>query len=198
MFQEIDCRGLSCPQPVINTKKVLDNISSGTVVTIVDNEVAKENLLKFAKGLNLTAEVSSLHNEEYQVTIHKGPEVSLGFAKGIETTKGSYVLLMTSNVLGKGNDDLGGVLIKSFFYTLTEQENKPLAIAFLNAGVFLTCENSLVLEHLMHIEVGGTEILSCGTCLDFYNLKDKLCVGSISNMYTIMEKILKADKVITL
>ena len=198
MFQEIDCRGLNCPQPVINTKKALDNIDEGTIVTIVDNEAAKENVLKFAKGMNLTAEVHENQKGEYHITIHKGTALPVSFEKGIEVAKGTYAIFVTSNTLGRGNDELGQTLMKSFFYSLTERDALPLTIAFLNSGVYLTCQHSPVLEHLLNIEGRGTEILSCGTCLDFYALKDKLCVGTVSNMFTILEKMLKADKVITI
>lgn len=197
MFQEIDCRGLSCPQPVINTKKLLDSISEGIVKAIVDNEAAKENLLKLAKGLNLSAEAEQ-HHDAYHVIINKSAGATMGYAETVQRVKGSYALLITQNVLGKGNDELGAVLVKSLFYTLTEQEGVPMVIAFLNSGVFLTCEKSAVLEHIMNLEKRGAEIMSCGTCLDFYDLKEKLCVGTVSNMYTILEKIQMADKVITI
>lgn len=203
MFQEIDCRGLACPQPVINAKKALEKIAAGTIITIVDNEAAKENLLKFAKGMSFSAEVQP-QDDSYKVVIHKGEhfakagELELGLPNNIQNVENTYSILITSNVLGRGNDELGAVLIKSLFYTLTEQDNLPTAIAFLNSGVYLTCENSPVLEHVINLESRGTEILSCGTCLDFYKIKDKLCVGSVSNMYTILDTLQKAEKVITL
>lgn len=198
MYEEIDCRGLNCPQPVINIKKALGKIAEGTITAIVDNESARENLIKFAKGMNLSSEVSEPQHGEYHISIHKGQELNLGFAKGLEDTKGTYTILVTANTLGRGSEELGSVLIKSFFYTLTEQDSLPLAIIFLNGGVLLTCENSPVLEHVLHLESVGTEILSCGTCLDYYSLKDKLCVGTVSNMYTIMERLQRAEKLITL
>jgi len=101
-------------------------------------------------------------------------------------------------VLGRGDDTLGNVLIKSFFYTLNENDVVGKTLIFLNSGVKLTCSGSEVLEHLMSLEKRGTEILSCGTCLDFYGLKEKLCVGKITNMYHILELLIKAPKVIHL
>jgi len=100
--------------------------------------------------------------------------------------------------MGRGSSELGESLIKSFFYALVESENIPQTLIFINSGVMLTCENSPVLEHLMTVEKRGVEILSCGTCLDYYKVKEKLCVGRITNMYTILDKMNQADKVISL
>ncbi|MBC7343131.1 MAG: sulfurtransferase-like selenium metabolism protein YedF, partial [Clostridia bacterium] len=93
---------------------------------------------------------------------------------------------------------LGQVLMRSFFYTLREAEVVPGSIIFINSGVKLACEGSPVLSDLMALEKRGVRILSCGTCLDYFQLKEKLCVGSISNMYSIVEAMMTSDRLITL
>ena len=108
------------------------------------------------------------------------------------------VIFVSSSELGRGSAELGEILIKSFMYTLVESDTPPQTMVFVNSGVKLTTENSPVLEHLITLNQRGVEILSCGTCLDYYKLKEKLCVGQVSNMYTIYEKLSKAAKVISL
>ncbi len=190
-MSEIDARGLDCPQPVIHTKKALDQLETGVVVTIVNSEVALQNVLTLAKNMGCAVEFEQ-KGEDFYIRITKGDTQIEDRLLPIK----NEVIVFTSDVLGRGDDQLGEVLIKSFFYTLVESEDIPRAIVFLNSGVKLSCEGSAVLEHLMAIEKKGTEILSCGTCLDFFQLKEKLCVGQVTNMYTVLDKMNKADKVI--
>lgn len=191
--QVLDARGLACPVPVVNTKRLLDSIEEGSVTTIVDNDAAKENLLALARGLGCEVDVQEKGNEFYiQITKR---ETSL---QNQEHGIGNTVIYVSASEMGRGSSELGGILIKSFFYALVESESIPQTLLFVNSGVLLTCENSPVLEYLVNAEKRGVEILSCGTCLDYYRVKEKLCIGRISNMYTILEKMTQADKVISL
>lgn len=194
MEKTVDARGLSCPQPVICTKKALEEFEGEELVTIVDNEVARDNVLRYVKSQNLIAEVEEKAND-YYIRIHR-PEYA-----GLEpqlTKEKDFIIFMGNQFLGHGNDELGKVLTKSFFYTLTESDVLPTQIIFVNSAVKLACENSPVLEQLMDLEKRGVQILACGTCLDYYGIKEKLCVGSISNMYTILEQITLYPRVVTL
>ncbi|NLN15265.1 MAG: sulfurtransferase-like selenium metabolism protein YedF [Tissierellia bacterium] len=186
MRKEIDARGLQCPQPVILTKKELDTITEGVLTTLVDNEVAKENVSKLVQGLGFEYKVDEREGY-YQITIFKGDgqlEV-----KEEEDNFEDLTIAFTSNTMGKGNDELGKILMKSFIYTVSETEPLPKTMVFYNGGVRLTCQGSEVLDDLKKLEAAGVEIISCGTCLDFLKLKEDLRVGSISNMYTIYEKL---------
>jgi selenium metabolism protein YedF len=107
------------------------------------------------------------------------------------------VVLISSNVLGRGDDNLGAMLMKSFMYTLTQMQGEIRTMLFMNSGVLVTTGGSELIEHIKLLENHGVEILSCGTCLDFYHMTDKLMVGSVTNMYTIAEKLMHADRVIT-
>ena len=191
--QIIDTRGLACPMPVINTKKVLDSIREGSVTAIVDNDVAKENILALARSLHFEVDVQQKKNEFYIQITKK--ETSLG-TEELETR--NTVIFVSSSEMGRGSDELGAILMKSFMFTVFESEVPPQCILFVNSGVHLTCENSPVLEHLMNLQNRGVEILSCGTCLDYFKIKERLCVGHVTNIYTILEKINKADKVVSL
>lgn len=194
MENQLDVRGMECPQPVILTKKELKKTDVTAVVTIVDNEVARDNVIRFAKNANYEVEVEQ-KDENYYIRICKRmtPEMETTLQTSSELV---YVIL--GDKLGRGEDELGNVLMRSFFYSLAESEIKPGTLVFMNSGVNLVSEGSAVLSELMALEKNGTEILACGTCLDYYKLKEKLCVGSVSNMYAILERLNTATKVITL
>lgn len=191
MLTEIDARNLSCPQPVVITKKALDELIEGSITTIVNDEAALQNLLALAKSMGCETTVEQ-KGEDYH--IHFKKQVQCLDCRELSTR--NDLLVFTSSKLGQGDDELGTVLIKSLIYTLVESEDIPRSMLFLNSAVELTCEDSPVLEHLMSLEKRGVEVLSCGTCLDFFQLKEKLCVGQITNMYTVWDKMSKAEKVI--
>jgi len=203
MNKQIDARGMNCPLPVIHTKKALEAIEKGVVTTIVDNDVAKENVSKLAKSLTLKVAVEEKQGS-YYINIFK--DHSISSIEGIITDdiscdnspKKDLVILITKNYFGEGELELGKILMKSYIYALTEVQPYPKAILFLNSGVNLVVEGSDSIEHLRVLEANGVEVLSCGTCLDYYKLKDKLLAGGISNMYTIVEKLNGAKNTIIL
>jgi selenium metabolism protein YedF len=188
----VDARGLACPMPVINTKKILDNIREGTITTIVDNAAAKENVLALARGMGCNVKTEQKDNYCY-IQITKTDFC----APAKHEESGSTVIFCASSKLGRGSAELGAILMKSFMFTLVESPEKPRTVLFVNSGVYLTCDGSPVLELIRNLQEQGVEILSCGTCLDYFKLKEKLLVGQVSNMYTIYEKLNKADKVIS-
>ncbi len=190
MKKEIDARGLACPKPVILTKKEIDNIKEGSITTIVDNEVAKENVSKLAKSLGYDFQIKQSEDDEYYISIYKGQSEEKNMDKKTDDLDiKDMTIAISSDKMGEGNDELGRILIKSFVYTVSETPPYPKTMVFYNGGVRLTCEESPVLDDIVNLEKKGVEIISCGTCLDYLNLKDSLKVGSISNMYTIYEKL---------
>ena len=196
MFKEVDARGLDCPKPVIQTKKAIEELKEGYVTTIVDNSIAIENVTKFAKSMNLKYNVREVDGFFY-IDIYKEEMISVGEALPQPKHKmGEQVIFVASDRFGEGNDQLGEVLMKGFFYTLTETEPYPKAILFANGGIKMTIESSPVLEHLRTLEMLGVQILSCGTCLDYYKAKEQLAVGGVTNMYTIVEQLYSAKNVI--
>ncbi len=198
-MQVIDNRGLNCPEPVIRTKRALDALETGHVVSLVDNLVAKENVLRLAQNLGLGATVSE-EGEIYRITIAKGSADQAVPSSSEQPTPPGLrtALFVQADQMGSGDEQLGRVLINSFFYALVESEDLPQSVFFLNSGVRLTCEESAVLPHLQQLQALGVELGSCGTCLDYYGLKERLAIGGVSNMYTIVEAMLQADKTITL
>ncbi len=194
----IDCRGLACPGPVITTKKALEELAAGRITVIVDNEVAKTNVVKFATANGLSAAVEAKDGHHY-ISIVKGagPQVAAASPATGTADAGGAVYLITQETLGHGSPELGAVLIKAFMTTLLEIKPQPQTLLFMNSGVKLTVARSPVLEQLTTLAGRGVAILACGTCLDYYQRKADLAVGEITNMYTIVETI-STHKTVTL
>ena len=202
----LDERGKSCPLPVVETKKALEAAASGeTARVLVDNEIAVQNLRKLAdhKGWSFCWEKRG--GGDFQAWITREAGESLSEEKQRETeepecpdcrTEGirpGLTAVISSEAMGQGDDRLGKILMKSFLFALTQQDILPETVLLYNGGAFLSCEGSESLEDLKKLEV---EILTCGTCLDFYGLKEKLAVGGISNMYEIVEKQCRAHTIL--
>ncbi|MDP3386368.1 MAG: sulfurtransferase-like selenium metabolism protein YedF [Eubacteriales bacterium] len=184
-MKSIDARGLACPQPVILTKKALD--VNENVTTIVDNETAKLNLMKLAKSLGCEVAIKE-GSDQIEISFFKKADEKIKSVEERQNTS-QLVYVIGSNLLGRGSEELGKILMKGFIYTLTQMEYPPSKIVFLNAGIYLTCIESESLDDLKQLMAKGTGIVSCGTCLNFFNLADKLAVGEVSNMYEIVEII---------
>lgn len=195
-MKEINNRGLACPQPVINTKRALEEINQGTVVSIVDNEIAFENVKRFAENAGFKINTAE-KNGEYYITITKGEENGPVEVVAPVCETSQVVYLFTSNTFGNGAEDLGETLMISFFNSLLEK-NPPRVIMLVNSGVRLAIQQSRVLAQINKLAERGTEILACGTCLDYYKLKEQLAVGRITNMLEILDNMTGGDKVITL
>ena len=193
MEKIIDCKGMACPLPVVNAKKAADELSVGDVLTVlVDNEIAVANVTKMATGAGANVTSEKVADKEYKITIEVSGEAAACEACDEE----NLVVVVSSDRMGAGNDDLGKVLIKGFIFAVTQLDKLPKTMLFYNGGATLTAEGSDSLEDLKHLEEQGVEILTCGTCLNYYGLSDKLVVGSVTNMYTIVEKMAGADKII--
>ena len=201
MEKIIDCRGMACPLPVVNAKKAAEELGSGDVLTVlVDNEIAVQNLTRFAehKGFGVSAEKKG--EKEYAVTM----SISGGVAETVQeevtcamdTRRKGMLVVLCANVMGSGDPKLGTSLMKAFVFALTKQDQLPDTILCYNTGAYLTCEGADTLEDLKLLESEGVTILTCGTCLDFYGLKEKLAVGSVTNMYDIVERMESAAQII--
>jgi selenium metabolism protein YedF len=185
----IDCKGMNCPLPVVNTKKHFDTISNGISTTIVDNEVAKNNVIKFVENSGFKYEIEE-REDLYYITIVKGDgsiENSSATNHALQNNNEVLTIIVGSEKLGNGDDELGLALMKSYLFALSEADIIPKHLIFLNSGVKLVVEDSLVLDSLEKLKDRGVNIQSCGLCLDFYKIKDKLSIGEITNMYAIIE-----------
>lgn len=188
-MQEIDAKGLACPKPVVLTKKALEE--DDEILTIVDNEAASKNVAKLAEKLNCRVSILKENNNLFKVNIKKKEKQF----KNTDKENKAKTYLIDSEYLGKGSTDLGKILIKGFLNTLLEIDPLPERIIFLNSGVKLTSAYRDTVDVIKELEKMEVEILSCGTCLDYYDLKSELKVGQISNMYEIVDS-LNSDRIV--
>lgn len=191
----VDALGDKCPVPVVKAKKALATIETGTLEMLVDNETSVKNLTSFAKSQNCDVTSEQLAEEKYSVKIVK-TEASVAAPVEGGAGVGPRVVVVPSNVMGHGDDELGAALLKAFIFAVTQQDNLPDSMLFYNGGVKMTVEGSPALEDLKKLADAGVEILSCGTCLKHYGIEEKLAVGDVTNMYVIVEKQLEAGIIV--
>lgn len=212
----IDAKGKPCPQPVILAMRALGGLKDGETLQVqVDNEAAVENLKRMAQKNGAAVQVKA-DGANWTVEIVPADSVAgagggTGSADAAQAgqsaeeqarqicampARGPVVVAVGSAEMGNGDPRLGRILMKSFLYSLTQLDELPQTVLFFNGGVRMTTEGSESLEDLKALESQGVEILSCGTCLDFYGLKDKLLVGGITNMYVIAQTMAGAGNVV--
>jgi selenium metabolism protein YedF len=189
-MESLDVKGKTCPIPVIETKKLIDTGTVEELQVLVDNTTSRENVTRFlvSRGYQVTTEERP---GEFCLT---GRLVGNGPEKTPEVKK--IVALVAAETMGRGDDQLGTVLMRSFLNTLKELDPLPWKLIFLNGGAKLTAEGSEYLSVLKEIEDMGVEIVTCGTCLDFFHLKEKLLVGRVTNMYEIVSSLAEATQTI--
>lgn len=200
----VNAIGDTCPLPVVKAKNAIKELGgSGIVEVLVDNEIAVQNLGKMAQQKGYGMKSKKISANEFHVTLEVGEAAA---ATGVEdipevcavvpAAQKKVVVAINSNRMGHGHDELGTVLMKGFIFALTQQDVLPTTVLFYNGGANLTIEGSASLEDLKNLEAQGVEIMTCGTCLNYYNVSDKLAVGEVTNMYAIVEKMTQADLVV--
>ena len=197
----VDARGEQCPIPVVKAKKALSDMKEAGILEVhVDNEIAVQNVMRLVSGMGFSASSEKRDEKHFVIEIEAGaspekkeeePEISC-----MPDARGNTVVAIDADVMGRGNDELGRILIKGFIYALTQLDELPKTILFYNSGVTLAVEGAVCLEDLKSMEAQGVEIMACGTCLNFYGLTEKLAVGQVANMYSIVETLSAAAKVI--
>ena len=199
--KHVDARGLACPQPVVLARKAILESGVEKVCVVVDNDVSAENVQRMATSQGWDVSVEKME-EELHLTLSKG-EPPRAAATGqparcaeAPAESSQVVVLVTSNLFGTGEAELGRILMRAFIKTLKDLDPLPQKIIFANSGVRLTTAGSDLIDDLRELESGGVEILSCGTCLDYYGLLDSLEVGTKSNMYEIASSLVEADRVV--
>lgn len=198
----INCIGLTCPQPVLMAKEALETIDVGIIVVVVDNEASRSNVERFGKSQGCEVAVTE-EEDTFHLVITKSsassPDVDAPAAEEYvcDIPAGALVYVIASDTMGEGDDELGRVLMRAFIKTMKEISPMPAKILFYNSGVHLTSRESDLIEPLRALEKQGVEILSCGTCLDFFNSKNNLLVGKMTNMYEIMDSMVNCVKVVS-
>jgi selenium metabolism protein YedF len=193
----VDARGLACPQPVIRTRAALQ--TGDAVTAIVDSDTSQHNVTRMAEKAGFAVRAEKRDDGIYleigrpAATLQPNAQPA-----AVAPAGGPLVLTVLSEIMGRGDEQLGQILVRGFFHTLGEIQPLPDTIVFLNSGVKLVVTGSPVLDDLRALSGRGVAILACGTCLGHYDLKEQVAVGEISNMYTIAETLLNAGKVVSL
>jgi selenium metabolism protein YedF len=204
MAKVVDVRGLPCPQPVLKTKEAVEQFKGEALIIIVNSKESSDNVQRFLAHSGIAIE--RIDEKEGNFYIHTW-EISTGVqaASVSETTVcptlpagTGTTIFINKDRIGHGSDELGTNLMKAFVVTIKDLSVQPKTICFMNSGVKLTIKGAETLPYLQELEKKGIEMLVCGTCLSYFNLKEHLGVGRISNMYDISETMLKSSKVITM
>lgn len=202
MSTVLDCRGLACPQPVIRAKELLDSLTHGSVEVLVDNEAAQSNLERFGKSQGCGVAVRSSGDTRHITLSKGGRDDGTAAAAAPEEYRcdlpgTGLVMVIPADTMGRGDDPLGHVLMRAYIKTIKNLKPLPAKIFFYNTGVKITATESDLVAPLLELDGLGVEIYSCGTCLDFFNLKDALLVGQVTNMFEIMDGMATAAKVVS-
>lgn len=207
----IDARGEACPIPVVRTLKALGALAGpGSVETIVDNEIAVQNLTRMGEGKGCAVSSERTGEKEWHVTVTASEAVAVASGEPEAVTCGvpgadaagaapeprNVVVAITAETMGTGDDVLGRKLMGSFVYSLTQLDELPATIVLYNGGAHLSCEGSPALDDLRGLAESGVEVLTCGTCLDHYGIADTLAVGEVTNMYVIAQRLTGASLVV--
>jgi len=195
---EIDARDLACPKPLLRTKQAIETEEFEMLTVLVSNVPARENVTRFLShaGFQSVSSSGSEESGEIRITAVRGdlkdssdePARSAprqGMMPAVTVHAGGKTVLVASDRIGMGKKELGRLLLKGYIYTLTQFDTPPRCLIFMNTGVKLTLDDSDSLEDLKILAEKGVEILVCGTCLDYLNVRERMMVGRISNMYEI-------------
>ena len=197
---KVNAIGDNCPIPVVKAKKAIDALTESAIVEIsVDNEIAVQNVTKMVSQKNLESTFEKVSENHFVIKVQCGEVSENKMTEEVVCTvekEEKMIVVLSSDKMGEGDEELGKVLIKGFIYAITQLDKYPKAVLLYNSGVKLSSEGSDSLEDLKVLEESGVEILSCGTCLNFYNLQDKLQVGKVTNMYSIVEELAGATNII--
>lgn len=194
---EINAMGLECPQPVIKAKQAMnENEKKDDILVRVDNEVAVQNLTRLGEQVGAKVQRKDIAEKEFTIQFSFTKEGTCELINSkLSLNLDEYVVALSCDKVGQGADELGAKLAESFVYALTEQDVKPKIILCYNSGVLLTTKNEKTVADIKKLEAAGVEVISCGLCLDYFKLKEELKVGSITNMYRIVE-ILRTHHVV--
>ena len=191
----IDATGLACPQPVILTKEAIEK--NEKIKVIVDNETALENVTRLGTKLGCDVATETKAEGLFEITLSRKAGATVQDICSCSTpATGPFVIVCAEDKMGRGSEELGTVLIRAFLHTISQQKEKPDIMVFYNSGVKLAIEGSEVLDDLKELAAAGVEMLVCGTCLNYFEVKDRLGVGFVSNMYDIAGIMSKAGRLL--
>ena len=201
MEEIVDARGMACPAPVVKTREALQR-GCREFEVLVDNPTARDNVTRFAASQGCAVEVSE-EKGTFRLAIRREGEageapVEPPASESPVRPEEKTVVVLSADVMGRGEEELGRILMKAFLNTLSECDNPPWSLVLFNRGVLLSVEGADTVPALSALAERGTKILVCGTCLDYFGLKEKVAVGTVSNMFEILETMLVASNSISI
>lgn len=200
MEKVLDCRGLACPAPVLQTKELIEKEHPGVIRVTVDNEASKLNVTRFLESQKFEVSVEP-EGVDFHVVGKRDEGAGTAetpIAEEPATDQQKIMVMIATDRMGYGDDELGLKLMVNFINTLKEMGEELWRLVFVNNGVKLTIGGSEVLPVLQEYEKDGLTILVCGTCLDHFNLLHQKQVGETTNMLDIVTAMQLADKVINI
>lgn len=209
-FHTLDMRGYPCPQPLIKTRRLWKTLAAGEQFQVlVDNDIAHLNLVSFLNDQGAGPSVQKEGGDCWVIvatrtadsaisnaTVMTKPAVNTTPEVSIALQPANYIVVLKSDCMGHGDDDLGRLLVKGYLNTLRELDNKPTAIILYNGGALVANQGSGAEAALKALEEDGVDVIVCGACVDFFAIKETLAAGRISNMYEIAEKIAHTGHVV--
>ena len=191
----VNAVGKACPEPVIMTRAAVEK-GAVELEVLVDNTVAVSNVTRFLEGQGFRVQHQE-NGSEFKLTARReGSAVSADPAPRPQG-KARLAVLVAGKTLGREDKELGEVLIKGFLGTLSKLETPPAVLALMNEGVKLALPDASTCDHLKDLERAGTKILVCGTCSNHFGVTERVGVGTVSNMFEILEAVTGADKVLS-
>jgi len=199
----LDVKGKSCPMPLIETKRALKEVGNNQALKIIiDSENAVKNVTHYLEDNNMPVSTVKVGNT-WEISVNKGEEdientVPEAYCTTSDDKDNNYIVVYSKDRIGEGSDDLGNALVGAMLNTIKEMDTLPQKIIFINSGINLVVNGSFVIPQLKDLEKRGVDMISCGTCLDYFDKNEELAVGRVSNMMEIMEAMLNTGKVINL
>lgn len=191
----IDCSNLACPEPVIKTKNALESMEEGILEVVVNSESSRGNITRFATKQGLPVSESS-DGDKTILTITKGYACEIASESGSESKVAPRTIFLKDDKIGESG--LGEKLVVGFLNVLNELPKPPREIICVNKAVYLTTQNEAAVEVFKKLIEKGTEVYSCGICLEYYGILDELKVGEVGNAYATMETLLGSEGVVSL
>ncbi len=199
----LDCKGMNCPEPVLQTKTYLEKTGKETFKVLVDNEASRENVLRFGRSQGCEVSAVGGQGESFVITLIPGDSSSAAKSFREEDYRcdlpgdNNLIYVISSDSMGRGSDELGWALLQTYVTTITEVSPLPSHILLYNGAVKLVTAEGKALEALQALEKKGVTIWVCGTCLEFFKIEDKRKAGTITNMFDIMNTMASAAKVVS-
>ncbi|MEG0601894.1 MAG: sulfurtransferase-like selenium metabolism protein YedF [Mucinivorans sp.] len=207
MKKIVDARGRACPEPLVMTRREINSSAVGdTIEVMLDNQTSKCNVEAFLRELAFDTQTTE-NGDHYSITFgitktkandraKAAPRDLCSLSPQGQSSTGEYVVVLKSMTMGEGDHKLGALLMRACLNSLVELDSRPKFVILYNSGVKLATKNSDTAAALEKLASTGSEVILCGTCVDYFDIKDQIALGTISNMFRINELLSAASHVV--